>query len=186
MGQWYTPMIETTDGQTILYSRQLVNEPDLRAPAKLMEHSWWENDFVNTLCNKIYYNPCKVAWVGDEANDFDRYDEVMDGKTVDIDKCVTKLDNRFLINHTKKLYVDCNEYKKRSMTDTGWCIHPLPLLTAIGNGNGGGDYFSKACRGLVGTWALDYISVQDDAPTGSEYKKLDVYFKEDEDDADIG
>ena len=37
-------------------------------------------------------------------------------------------------------------------------VHPLPLLTSIGNGKGGGDY-SGTCMGWVGAWALHPIGV---------------------------
>ena len=30
--------------------------------------------------------------------------------------------------------LDGNSYYKRCVFDGGWCIHPLPLLTVIGNG----------------------------------------------------
>ena len=38
----------------------------------------------------------------------------------------------------------------------GYRVHPLPLLTAEGNGRGGGDYWGSNQR-FVGTWARDFI-----------------------------
>ena len=59
-------------------------------------------------------------------------------------------------------YLDCSKYYeavngKDEMGD-GWVPHPLPLLTAMGNGQGGGDY-----RGVnmdkIGCWAGDLLHV---------------------------
>ena len=41
---------------------------------------------------------------------------------------------------------------------------PIPLLTAIGNGRGGGDYFREDMRGLVGYWAGDEVLLSKRAP----------------------
>jgi len=58
------------------------------------------------------------------------------------------------VNHTKKEYV----VKPRKGE-----YHPLSLLTAEGNGRGGGDYRGS---GDVGRWARDIISMEDDIPEG--------------------
>jgi hypothetical protein len=58
----------------------------------------------------------------------------------------------YIVNHTKKVYV-----KK-----TG-DLHPLPILTAEGNGRGGGDYHGPNID-MVGTWARDVISMENEAP----------------------
>jgi hypothetical protein len=42
-------------------------------------------------------------------------------------------------------------------------IHPLPLLTADGNGRGGGDYNGEGID-HVGTWARDRISLMKEIP----------------------
>ena len=63
----------------------------------------------------------------------------------------------------------------KSLNKSGWAMHPLPLLTAIGNGLGGGDY-----RGVneehIGMWAGDLIGVSSIAP--ENFEKNEVYFKE--------
>lgn len=68
-----------------------------------------------------------------------------------------------IVNHTKKQYIDlgewwelCHFYDKYNGYD--WCIHPLPLLTACGNGLGGGDYCGLNEK-MCGYWAFDYIGV---------------------------
>lgn len=60
-----------------------------------------------------------------------------------------------------------------------WCIHPLPLLTCLGNGLGGGDYRSPTDDSsdfLVGTWAWDNLSIKDKPIL--EYNELQPVFKE--------
>ena len=42
-------------------------------------------------------------------------------------------------------------------------LHPLSLLTAEGNGRGGGDY-NGPNMDMVGTWARDVISMENEAP----------------------
>ena len=87
------------------------------------------------------------------------------------------LDGKFIINHSRKEYIDCDKYKERSLDKDGWCIHPLPLLTALGNGRGGGDYYEN-CPNVeqVGCWAGDLISVEDSKPEG--FEELTIYFME--------
>ena len=71
---------------------------------------------------------------------------------------------RFIVNHSKRLFVD----KTKVPTKDGFTLHPLPLLTAEGNGRGGGDY--RDGEPLVGSWARDIISVEETAPT--DYEEL--------------
>ena len=176
MGQYYTPMIEDKNGERTIFSRQIAGSNDYNS-AKLTEHSWWENPFVNTVCTMIYKTPHKVAWVGDYADEFELYKEAMDSdKEVDVVENQTELDGKYLVNHTKKEYINCDNYKTKAITEDGWCIHPLPLLTCVGNGKGGGDYFSAVGAESVGSWCWDIVSVEDKIPDG--YEELDSYFKE--------
>ena len=87
------------------------------------------------------------------------------------------LDGKFLINHTDKIYVDCDQYRYLSdLDETGIIIHPLPLLTYVG-----GRLDSSVIEGcydcndkVIGSWAMCEISVEDIAPTG--YTKLSGLF----------
>ena len=104
---------------------------------------------------------------------------------------------RYLINHTTKEYVDLesyieeNKWHKKSEWRTyannrvinnktyeyDACIHPLPLLTACGNGRGGGDYrdcFSDYEK--VGSWAFCEIELTRVKPKG--YNLVKYYFSE--------
>ena len=185
MGQYYRPILTNAKGNERVYNRNVDGEYTM---AKLMEHSWWYNEFVSTICRKLLKTPMKVVWVGDYAGDADetngiKRDELIrlckkawKGKGYGVKKNELILDNLFLVNHTKKEYLDCNEYRKDCEIE-GWCIHPLPLLTAIGNGLGGGDYWRKGTDiHAVGSWANDTISVEKEIP--QEYEKVSYVFKE--------
>ncbi len=178
MGQYYMVLTEDKNGKRTVYDRTLNGRYTM---AKLMEHSWWENPFVNTICHKIFKKPMKVAWVGDysDTDGFEFYADVWGEsvKTTKLNEAQVCLDNKYLVNHTKKLYLDCNEYYKRSRDKDEWVIHPLPLLTCVGNGNGGGDY-DGTDMGYIGTWCMDSVSVELKKPEG--YLNITPTFKEGE------
>lgn len=87
------------------------------------------------------------------------------------------LDGKFLLNYDTAQYVDLDEYKAASVDKHGWIIHPLPLLTAVGNDRGGGD-FHEGNVGYenVGIWAWNLLSIVDNLP--KRFKKLKLAFKE--------
>ena len=63
----------------------------------------------------------------------------------------------FVNNHTKREYVDIS---KLPSSDGDWIVHPLPILTSVGNGAGGGDYDSNGPGNeFIGTWCGDSISI---------------------------
>lgn len=158
---------------------------------KLMEHSWLENDFVNGVLEAIWDNPCQVAWVGDCASDTDDFDgrytpEVYaaiwgeDGLPESrFEQMPETHRDGYLVNVELGRYVDLAEYaevatyKPKWAKDGGWCIHPLPLLTAIGNGRGGGGYHGEHME-MVGAWAMDEIAYTQDAAKVAFLEKLDV------------
>ena len=147
---------------------------------KLMEHSYLNNIFVAAIEKlispegKLYKS--RVVWAGDYADpepDFGSNLHCMAGedKKIQLESGDTEY-YRYIVNHTKKQYVD----KKKHVFDKWWMnIHPLPLLTAEGNGRGGGDY-KGSCQELVGTWARDVISVERLIPDG--YVELVCEFAE--------
>jgi hypothetical protein len=55
------------------------------------------------------------------------------------------------------------------------CINPLPLLTACGNGLGGGDYRGTMMN-AVGAWAFDEIEFTFDKP--DDYAEVKYDFTE--------
>ena len=191
MGQYYRPVL-SKNGKITVYNRYINKDYTM---AKLTEHSWWGNYLCDYISKQLYCERGRLAWVGDYAEDYELKELGMNrsvrqiwnskgtGIKLNSSTFTFTLDNKFLCNHDKQLYVNLNEYKKlsnsaRSYLGKGWVLHPLSLLTAIGNGRGGGDYYSDSypCVDLVGTWAWDSISIEDKAPEC--YKKLDLCFME--------
>ena len=191
MGQYYRPILADSYGlNCIVFNRSVDDQYTL---AKLMEHSWWLNPFVNAFAELLYNKPSRLAWVGDYADEPDDfnfpncsafhvpcYQEVWGDNVnaIGIASSDFSLDGKFLLNHDTKQFIDLDEYKAASTDKFGWCIHPLPLLTAIGNGRGGGD-FHEGNTGFefVGIWAWQLISIADTVPEG--FVKLKLVFKED-------
>lgn len=163
MGQYYSAVLKNNKGEIKAYYDYGL---------KLMEHSWFFNSYTNTIAKKLLNKPHNIAWIGDYASS----DERWQGELVrHRDKCQghhqTKHTNEnfmqcLLINHTKKQFLDLTDYYNKNIKnyikngrDESWIIHPLPLLTAMGNGLGGGDY-----RGInqenVGIWAGDLLEIK--------------------------
>lgn len=83
--------------------------------------------------------------------------------------------NGYIVNLDKGLYVDLDKYAQvagftPSWDNRAWTIHPLPILTSIGNGRGGGDYHGTNMD-IVGTWAMDTITFTEEHP--SAFKEVD-------------
>ncbi len=69
---------------------------------------------------------------------------------------------RFIYNHARKEYIDilhCPDCCDGTDWRQGY-IAPLPLLIAMGNGRGGGDYYNYGNDKLVGTWCDSIASVE--------------------------
>ena len=164
MGQYYKPLI--IDGSdVIVYNRDVNGEYMV---AKLCEHSWWENPAVGKVFNYIKEHPCIIAWVGDYVENSKvpntpfTGNQVWDMKDIELETEPLSPMHYFLVNHSKRMYLDLDLFYKNSINDSRMCMHPLPLLTACGNGLGGGDYYGiNECD--VGYWAGDVISVENHA-----------------------
>lgn len=183
MGQYYRAMVKKQNGRIDVYNRYIMKNGEKEyTPAKLTEHSWWLNEFVNAVCLDVYQRKekCRIAWIGDYAHTYLRcYDltsfnglnqrqiKRLSDRCWNCDGRAVKptdftLNGLYLVNHTKEEYVNCSEYYNRNIMEDEWCIHPLPLLTCIGNGLGGGDYNSPtddSTKDYVGAWAWDEISI---------------------------
>lgn len=93
---------------------------------------------------------------------------------------VKERQGRFILNHDKKCYIDMVEYEKNNLTcteDDDWHFHPIPLLTAVGNGRGGGDFHGIGEED-VGCWAGDLLEVRNAKPNGYENVTAEVQFQE--------
>lgn len=199
MGQYYYPVIDNGVEKVSLCSHKYGNG------LKLMEHSYVGNEFVNAVLSCIKDNPARVAWVGDYSNGWDRkenyckkirvrdfirdwYNAVYSDKSrhkakiirpdpMEYDENVKGL---YLINHTQEIYVDMDKYNAENVENDGYMyiISPLPLLTACGNGRGGGDYFSDIGKEYIGTWSFDELEFSMMKP--ESYKEVTYHFSEDE------
>ena len=178
MGQYYRPVIKEND-KIMVYNRRINGEYTM---AKLMEHSYLSSYLMMTIADKMYKNKIQLLWCGDYAEN----DEIeKTGLTIsdiwdDDGNCLSlkefNYQDKYFCNHTKKEYVDFNKYIEKANND-GWIISPISLLTAIGNGRGGGDYHDNYINAdKVGSWFWDEISIEDEKPI--DYIENEVYFIE--------
>jgi hypothetical protein len=198
MGQYYKVII-LSDNNNII--RMWTTPTAYNCGNKLMEHSYLNNNFMNAMeylisPNGIFYMS-RIIWAGDYANpEIEQIEQVseddinlyhmaeeqygkyivpyMDGKC--IEKFIENMGRyRYIVNHTKKLYVDKQKCKKDY---NGFIIHPLSLLVTDNcNGMGGGDY-NGTDEHLCGTWTRDIISVEKSIYKFIDYEELECNFEE--------
>ena len=168
MGQYYKPI--SIDKMESLHSH------DYDSMLKLMEHSYIDNHFVNIaeymLSPQGKWHKHSFVWAGDYADEEESGNNLYtDAKEIKVDNYLRKMANigRYIVNHTKKEYVDKDIVPE---DQEGWKVHPLPLLTCEGNGRGGGDY--RLDNEHTGTWARDQISIEEKAP--EDYGQLIPHF----------
>lgn len=181
------PIVRKADGSIHVYDVDcIIDGVDCSNGLKLREHSYWSNPLSLGINYLIYKNPMQIAWVGDYADDDAKTSVIIEKTGDDLYKMVwcderikskklispgLEMAGKFLVNHTKKQYINCDEYYNVSSTIIAEkyprCIYPLSLLTALGNGMGGGDYHGTSIE-LVGTWAWNVISLEDNPPEGYE------------------
>ena len=184
MGQYYYPILIEENGTRHHFDKSINGN---HGSNKLTEHSWWKNPTMAKICCNIYKEPMRVFWVGDycksapSVNELTReemnqlYEDLKLPKESLFSFESLFLDGLYLVNYSKCEYIDCDNYRSHDRDNDGWVVHPLSILTAVGNGQGCGDY-SGTCMDYVGAWAGDIISVEDAPP--ENFKRLDVYFTE--------
>jgi hypothetical protein len=167
MGQYYQALflaqkVNDSDAEVI---RSSVHPFSFENGMKLIEHSYLKNTFMSAIEYLLsplgLFYRSRIVWAGDYADPEPGSNENLNHMSESKqfvphfpeDYCKIMEGYNFIVNHTKKQYV----------TKTGRVYHPLSLLTAEGNGRGGGDYHGS-CEDLVGTWARDLISVELAAP----------------------
>lgn len=191
MGQYYMPYIKSLkDNQ-----ERSVNAHKFGSGLKITEHSWIGNNMCSQVYNWILNNPSIVAWVGDYAefeminnkhsitkkvwdkirsaiwgSDKNKYQQKPESELFYFDF----YKNRYLVNESKKQFLDIEEFRKRCFIVDWGCLSPLSLLTAIGNGQGGGDYFGRN-EDKIGIWAFDTIQITDQKP---DYEEIKIDFIE--------
>jgi len=184
MGQYYKPVIKRGSELKRAYSHDFSNG------LKLTEHSYIGNNFVNVIANEILENPAQLYWCGDYAEEYDFkspevFKEIMDyawgydypneaGTTIENPN--EEFDwskDWYYINETKKEYL--------LMPKQGdWVFNPISLLTALGNGRGGGDYCNEENQYYVGIWAGDVVCLSQEKPTDKIYKDIMLDFGSEE------
>lgn len=89
----------------------------------------------------------------------------------------------FLVNHDQKEYLDLGRYIERCTVKegnwAGYCVNPLPLLTACGNGRGGGDFYNSPGNigyENVGIWAFELLELTKQRP--ENYTEIHYSFME--------
>ena len=178
MGQYYMPVIQEGKKLYRVYSH------NFGSGLKLTEHSYIGNDFVNVVCNYIVENPVNLWWCGDyaEENDFKNkkefkriYDyawkEEENGRTIipepNIDFDWSK--QWYFVNISKKEFVKMPVRKKG---EYDWTYNCVSLLTAVGNGRGGGDYRKEDMLSVVGCWSGDLVRLTLEEPDNKEYRNI--------------
>lgn len=188
MGQYYRIVTRNRKDGLIVNNRKYKGSPDISA--KLTEHSYLENYMTSSVAFYIENNPTRVMWVGDYAENCDlrritnhhvsTKDVWREGFYPEHEfKFKGKFDHKgkFLVNHTKKRYLSYDDYVALSggRAAFNYTFDPLPLLTAVGNGLGGGDYHGEN-EDKIGLWAYDKLEITGKKPEG--YRKFMVSFAE--------
>jgi hypothetical protein len=149
---------------------------------KLMEHSYLENNYCKHIMSLLKNNPLPLIWLcdyheADETTDL-TWDLCEEDET---DECIDSFtdDKYFILNHTKKVFIDVEKLFKLYGEEAKeeWYIHPIPILCNSDTQSlGGGDYHPEDSRRA--TWCEDIISTSQE-PEG-EYKDVteDVLFFE--------
>jgi hypothetical protein len=161
MGQYYYAVILNAEGVIVAW----MNAYAYGEGVKLMEHAYLDSAFVNTFEFLLSpEGPCyksRVVWAGDYADKESGQEknlyELCDDAQLIRPEGKSAVKYRYVVNHTKKQYVD----KSKILS-----LHPLPVMTAEGNGRGGGDIYEAPS--FVGSWARDVISVEEMGPEGFE------------------
>ncbi len=188
MGQYYMPVVMDGNKVEKFYSHKYGNGLKLMEHSwigndfvnAVMAHMTekpkrlvWLGDYAD-CCFDLIWNK---EFVKDEAgfegfwrkvwdDEADRFPE---GEDMGFDMAPGSV---YLVNFSKMEYVSISNYMKRvdgalifcgKSTDDTWYVNPLPLLTCVGNGQGGGDYYSPIGADQIGRWAFDEILVTDDS-----------------------
>jgi hypothetical protein len=172
MGQYYIAI--NTD------TMEWIQPHDFDNGAKLMEHSYLTNNFVETVEflllddgeDKSRWAGQRIVWAGDYADPEAKEGETLYESSQDKNKLGMLIEAippnyHYLVNWDRQEFVDKTRCKpiNGNWNVNNMRVHPLPLLTAEGNGRGGGDYHGDN-KELVGTWARDRISVMKEPPIG--------------------
>lgn len=187
MGQYYKVLIKYPGGK-----KTNVYDPEDHG-RKLMEFSFLWSEFMDFICKEIEDNgsTARICTIGDYAEEEEEKQKHPKIKSFIESFFKNKNKNtqynckgikfsysgKLLVNYELGEYVDLDEYiKLNSDEENNYCVHPLSLLTAMGNGNGGGDYFGID-ENYVGRWAGHMITIEKKSDTPiSNLRKLSLRF----------
>jgi len=170
MGQYYLALILGEKGaHSTEIIRQAINPHHYSNGGKLLEHGYVGNNFMEAveaqLMPKSPFFKSRLVWAGDyadaEPDGVNLYYTAHENKELFSEKQPSTDMPLYVINHSKQVY----------FLKTSRKIHPLCILTAEGNGRGGGDYHGLD-EELAGTWARDVISVEHTPPSDYTLKKF--------------
>lgn len=115
---------------------------------------WWMGDYAGDVLSNTDVDGVaawKAAWKN--SNKATSLSNTLDGHLA----C-----QGFLVNLSRKLFVTSLPHwicaKSIASATSAAPIIPLPLLCAVGNGQGGGDYYGPDSADEVGAWAGDTIA----------------------------
>ena len=169
MGQYYRAVLGDKEGN----NKKVF---DLEDP-KLTELAWIGPGYIDTVEHHLISKPQRIMLVGDYAYELSKiknkqrvptYEEVWPKNRAAAS--LIKLDilppldweKYYLVNHERKEFIGMHKYLYMGTYKQGNCLvcmDPLPLLTAVGNGKGGGDYRGDY-KEYVGSWAWNLISIE--------------------------
>ena len=174
MGAYYEATLTANEGHTEVYGSKVTEGTPFRVStysfdngAKLMEHSYIENSYVDGILGLIEDNPTNVIWLCDyteneEGKNPYTWDTVNEVETTE--KVAKQLQtknhrsNGFIINHTTNEYISLKSYKKEFAKHSNeWATNPLPFLTnSETECMGGGDLRTE--EPIRGLWKNHLIS----------------------------
>lgn len=149
---------------------------------KLMEHSYFYNDYVGSVLNEYVDNAQPLIWLcdyyspdddisGDYNPNIKTWEELERKIIANIANTNHKLyeifENYYILNHTQKLFIDQRRlldlYEAKGQKE--YLIHPIPILTNSNTRSmGGGDYHpSDSRRGL---WRGNTVELKKAVPSG--------------------
>ena len=176
MGQYYKAVIISKNEIKIVDSWSHKNG------AKLMEHSYYGNELLNSVLgvckDKAVF---RLGWVGDYSDEEKEFEEdwknnlhkmayIAAWREIEDESPYNNADRLFRekapadLGITQDVWV-CNADKMQAVLhrfeplESGIHISPFPLLCAVGNDRGGGDYHAGTNKFMVGSWAYDRLFI---------------------------
>lgn len=203
MAQYFIAVIQATK---INEKRKLVKKQFVIKPfySRLVGHSLtidFEPRLVTNLMHQLYVEgwSTQLVWLGDYHQEnfgckklYEKLRNKVTPYEIKSEKYIKfkgvgefsiEKNYRYLINSEKCEYIDFKKYLIDGNLDN--LFHPLPMLTADGNGKGNGDYYNQENWRDVGRWKYDTIIVSDELIQETNVsriftlKEIDVKFSND-------